>query len=425
MNRLRIHAAQFGLGLLLALTLWTYVSFTTNPNAPKDIVVPVTPVGLSPELLVVNTDTGRPESFSASTRLSIVGPQREIQTLTPKEFSATAHFENAKPGMNNVQIAVAKKPRFVQIEDTSPEELTVQLARELVKTVPITVTSEGQIPFSFSHGRPTQSAREVLVRGPQELVQKVAGAVAQLNLQGQTSDISTTLTLRPVDLQGNQVDGVMLTPARVSVRMPITAQMEVQQVSVVPNLTSQPAPGYAVASIDWTPKTVKVFTSGVITGTIHTEKIDLTGLTGPITRTVRLEHPANVITRPAVVPVTVHVSIIPISVPSQLPLLIPVSPAGLRAGLSATAQPAAVPITLAGPFERLSHLRAGEVVATVELTGLGPGTYSLPVRIMSPEGLQVVTSSDLQVKVRITAMPTPSPEATPTVPPTSTATATP
>jgi YbbR domain-containing protein len=426
MNRMRIHGAQFGLGLLLALTLWTYVSFTTNPNAPKQIVVQVTPVGPKQGLIVVNAETGRSQSFSASATLSIVGPQQEIQALTPKDFPTTAHLENAKPGVNRVPITVEKKPRFVQIQDKVPDVLVVGLARELEKTVPITVTSTGQPPFSFSAGRLTQGALESSVRGPEDLVQKVAGAVAQLNLQRQTSDISMTLTLRPVDRQGNQMDGVILTPARVSVQMPITAQVQVQQVSVVPDLRSQPAPGYAVGSIDWDPKTVQVFASGAITGTIHTQEIDLSGLTGPISRTVGLERPANVITRPPGVRVTVHVGIIPIAVPSQLPLLVPVSPAGLGAGLAATAKPTAVQITLAGAFDRLNHLKSGDVTATVDLAGLGPGTFTLPVRITPPQGLQVVmSSSEPRVNVTITAVPTPSPVRTPTVVPTPSVTATP
>jgi YbbR domain-containing protein len=197
----------------------------------------------------------------------------------------------------------------------------------------------------------------------------------------------------------------------------VVPQVEVQQVSIVPNLIRQPAPGYAVGSIDWDPKVVEVFTSGAITGTIHTEQIDLAGLTSGITRTVGLAPLANVITRPAVVRVTVHVAIVPIAIPSQLPLLVPVSPSGLGAGLIAAAEPTAIQLTLAGPYDRLNHLRSDEVVATVDLTGRGPGTFMLPVRITHPEGLQVVTQGDPHVRVTITAIPTPSPQVTPSITP--------
>ncbi|HZB95586.1 MAG TPA: CdaR family protein [Herpetosiphonaceae bacterium] len=425
MNRMRIQGAQFGLGLLLALTLWTYVSFTTNPNSTTSLVVPVKLIGPKPGLLLVDSTTGLPESFSASTQLSFSGPQQEINKLTTSNVTASANLEDAKPGVNHVSIDVTK-PRFARIVGQSPSELTLTLARELVRTVPVTVNVQGQVPFSFSAGPLTQGGHEASVRGPEDLVRGVVAAVGQVNLQGQISDISTTVALTPIDSRRSPVAGVTLTPAQVSVQVPITAQVQVQQVSVVPDLPGQPAPGYAVGSIDWQPKTVQVFTSGVITGTIHTEKIDLTGLTGSITRTVGLERPANVITRPPGVRVTVHVAIIPIAVPSQLPLLVPVSPTGLGPGLTATAKPTAVQITLAGAFDRLNHFKSSEVTAMVDLTGLGPGTHTLPVRITPPDGLQVVTSaSEPRVSVTITALPTPSPMRTPTIAPVPSITAAP
>ncbi len=419
MSRMRIYGAQFGLGLLLALTLWTYVSFTTNPNAARQIIAPVDLVGLKEGIIVVNAETGLPEAFTATTTLSIIGPSQDIQNLSPNDFHATAQLEDGKPGVNRVPI-VADGPRFARVRSKSPAELTLRLARELVTTVPITVTSDGLPPFSFSVGHLIQGAREASVRGPEELVRRVVGAIGQVSLQGQTGDISTTVPLKAVEAGGTPVEGVTLTPERVSVQVPIAAQVEEQQVSVVPDLRGQPAQGYAVGSIDWNPKTIRVFTSGAITGTIHTEPIDLNGLTRPITRSVGLERLSNVITRPAVVQVQVRVGIVPIAVPSQLPLLVSVSPSGLSPGLTATAEPTALQLTLDGPFDRLNHLKSGDIVATVDLTGLGPGTFTLPVRITHPDGLQVVAPADPRVKVTIVATPTPSPESTPTTATTAT-----
>ncbi len=78
MNRVRRHGAQFALGLLLALTLWTYVSFTTNPTATKQVTVPIDDVGLPSGLVVVNTASGLPMTFSAATTLTINGPKEDI-----------------------------------------------------------------------------------------------------------------------------------------------------------------------------------------------------------------------------------------------------------------------------------------------------------------------------------------------------------
>ncbi len=154
----------------------------------------------------------------------------------------------------------------------------------------------------------TQSASEAVVSGPEDLVQASDGSDGGGQSQGQTRDIEETLSLQAVDEKGEVVEGVTLNPDRVRVKVTIVAQVDVQQISVVPDVQGQPASGYAVSSIDWTPKIVEVFTSGSVTGTLTTDTVDITGATGDITRTVSLSQPGNVITRPGNVPVTVRVS---------------------------------------------------------------------------------------------------------------------
>lgn len=414
MSRLRIYGAQFVLGLVLALTLWTYVSFTTNPNATRQITTPIRIVGLQPGLTIINNGTGLPEFFSQSTTVTITGPKQDIDQLASNELQATLVLDNLQPGVADVPVTVIG-PDFVRVRNRVPSEVTLRLARELTATIPITIVKQGQPPFSFSIGTMTQGAQEAVVRGPEELVKRVVAAMGEIDLQGQTVDLATTLTLDAVDVAGDAVEGVSITPQSVSVRVPIVAQFGVQQVSVVPTLKGQPAPGFAVGRIDWEPKIVEIFTSGIVTSTLATEPVLLDGLSNNVTQTVVLQRLPSVITRPQTVAVTVSVEIVPISVPSQLPLLVPVSPTNLGEGLTApAAEPASVQVTLAGPFEQLSQLAntPGAVAATVDLRDLGPGTYNLPVQIRVPAGLQLISPAAPTVSVTIYPPPTPTPSPT-------------
>ena len=413
MNRLRVHGAQLVLGLLLALTLWTYVSFATNPNATDEITVPVEPTGLPNGMLIVNTSSGLPQEFAATTRVTVTGPQEDVDDLTPDRFRATANLEGLNPGVQRVEINV-EGPPDVRIRSIAPPELTVRVARELVVTVPITVDTTGQPPFSYKPGTITQGANEAVIRGPEESVRRVVGAVAELSLENQTVDLSVTLPLTPVDATESPVEGVTVNPQGVTVQVPIATQLDEKQISVVPRVEGQPAPGYVVGRIDWTPKIVEVVASDVVSGTVQTEVVDVTDLREPIEKVVSLEQIPNVITRPPNVPITVRVSIIPIGVPAQLPLLVSVSPINIDGALTASAVPLAFQVTLGGPIESLSRLASGEaaVTATVDLAGRGPGTHPLPVVITAPEDLTIVEPLNPMVTVTLSPIPTPTPAVT-------------
>lgn len=419
MSRMRIHGAQLALGLLLALTLWTYVSFTTNPNATDEVTIPIEPVGLADGMLIVDPSTGLPGDFYGETTLEISGPEDDLEDLPDDSFEATVDLEGLEPGVRRVEIDV-DGPQNVRIRSKTPSEVTVRLARELVATVPITVEVSSQPPFMFKPGSISQGASEAVIRGPEESVRRVVAASAELNLQTQTSDVSVTLPLTPVDAALNPVEGVTASPEGVAVQVPIVPEFGPQQVSVVPDVIGQPAPGYVIESIDWNPKIIEVVASGGVSGTFQTEEIDLTGLTQPISTSVALERIPNIITRPPNVQVEVRVSIIPIAVPAQLPLLVQISPINTDPNLLASADPGSFQITLEGPLKRLSELASGEsvVVATVDLGGLGPGTHRVEVEIDKPDDLTIVTPLDPTVTVTLQPMPSPTPEPLPTSVPT-------
>jgi YbbR domain-containing protein len=417
MSRLRIYGTQFVLGLLLAITLWTYVSFTTNPNETRQVTVPVRIVDLPEGMILVNPATGLPETFTGSTLLTIRGPQAQLGNLTGADLPAFVDVGDLGVGVSRIPIAV-ETPNGLRVTAKAPSEVTIRLAREMVATVPITVSLQGQPPFSFSVGNLVQGANEAIVRGPEEVVQRVAAATALISLQGQTMDVAAILPLVAVDANGTPVEGVIVTPDQVSVRVPIVAELGVRQVTVVPKLEGQPAPGFAVGNIFSDPQVVEVVTTGIVTGTFSTEPIDLTGLTTTITQTVAIQRPPNVITRPENIQVLVRVEIVPIAVTSQLPLPVFVNPINLAEGLpQPAAEPSTLQVILSGPFDRLSEVTSGAVSATVDLSGLGPGTYTLPVQIVAPDGLRVVEPVDAVVSVTIFPPPTPTPEPSPTFDP--------
>ena len=83
---------------------------------------------------------------------------------------------------------------------------------------------------------------------------------------------------------------------------------------------------------------------------------------------------------------TVTVSVAPLAGSRAFPL-IAVQATGLGSGFVAEFDPPAISLVVAGPVPALSGITTGQVVATVDATGKGAGTYPVDVVVRTPAGI--------------------------------------
>jgi YbbR domain-containing protein len=70
--------------------------------------------------------------------------------------------------------------------------------------------------------------------------------------------------------------------------------------------------------------------------------------------------------------------------------------------LVARALPSSVDVVLRGSREGVNRVTADEVVAAIDLAGLGAGAYTLPVRVESPAHAGVARVLPATIQVNIT-----------------------
>src|SRR5579883_2277467 len=153
---------------------------------------------------------------------------------------------------------------------------------------------------------------------------------------------------------------------------------------------------------------------------LDTEPIDLSGATGPITRQVSVLPPAGV-TLARAEPLSVTVQVAALSLRQTLP--VPVSVQGVGSDLFVASDVPIVNVTASGPADQ--GLSASDVRATVDASGLGEGTATLPVHVTLPDRYQLEQVSPASVRVVLQAANSAGPTATaaptalPTAEPTS------
>jgi YbbR domain-containing protein len=406
MRRIGTSGLQFTLAMLLSLALWTFVSFTTNPTERDTLTLPVTVTEPSDDLIVVNEATRTATNAVRTVRVEISGPEQDLLNIDDEDLSAVVNLTNYPAGVHEVPIEVTR-PDGIRVRSIAPPTLQIELAPRVTRNLPVEVVISGRPPFLFEQRNPTLAVRRATATGPQQLMERVAEVVVPLDLQGRTASFTEEFALQAVDRDGNPVPNITLDPATTLVTVPIATRIDVQRVPVVPRLEGLQAPGYTIENFDWNPKYVEIISPLEITGTLSTEPIDLTNRTEPFTQTVRVENPDPDTTQILSDTITVTVPIEPLQLPARVDWFVAVAPVNVDAGLQAALNPAGVTITISGAADQLRQLVNTAPQATVDLSELDAGSYTLPVEITLPPGLQLVGSPP-EISVILTPVASPS-----------------
>ena len=196
------------------------------------------------------------------------------------------------------------------------------------------------------------------------------------------------------------VQVMQVTPPSVGLVFELTAS---KQVTVVPAVEGDPAPGFVVGMITVDPPTVEVLgPQSSIARVIEaiTEPVPVAGARAAVLDavTVGFSDPALRLKTPRRAQVRVEIN------PGPVERAIRQRPVHLRnlgSNLVARATPSGVDVVLRGSRDGVNDVDPDQVSASVDLSGLGAGDYPLPVRVESPQraGVARILPATIQVKI--------------------------
>ena len=173
--------------------------------------------------------------------------------------------------------------------------------------------------------------------------------------------------------------------------VPIRAQVE-----------GEPAPGYTVGRVTVSPSSVEVVGPSSDLHALRdatTEGVSIEGATATVEQTVTVGVDDSALRLREPVSATVRVEILPSPVErtfADVPVAARNTPAGRQADL-----PGKVTVAVRGRRDALAQLEPSAISAFVDLAGLGPGRYNLPVRIDPSRAFGVSRVEPQVVEVRI------------------------
>jgi YbbR domain-containing protein len=412
------------IALLLAVLVWVVASNEEDPLEERAYTRPVAIElrSASPDLILTSVAVTR-------TTVTLSAPRSVWETLTDNQIHISADLSGLSAGQHDVALAWSVDAPAARITQLNPPSLSLILEERATRTRTVHLEVTGEPAPGYESGEATLSTPSVNVTGPASAVDRVSDILASVSIAGLKSDYNNEVTLRPVDASGKVVSGVSLDPLITQVLIPVTQKLGFRDVAVTVVITGQVASGYRITNFTAAPPIVTVSSSdpqkvSEIPGFVRTQPVDISNATDDISGPVALDLPEGV-TLVGLVNVVVQVNIAAIESSVTLPVTLTLQ--GLEVGLSATTSPDTVNVLITGPLPVLSQLAPTDVRAVLDLTNLGPGTYSLtPQVILLPARLlaESVSPELIEVIITISGSPTPtaSPTRTPTITPTPTAT---
>lgn len=405
---------NFGLAVLsvaLAFGVWMLIIDTEHPTRtgvfPVDI--PVEPVNM-PEGLTLGGPLG-------DVALRIEADEDLWDQFTAGDFKATVNLLGAQIGTQDVEVQVEPLGernglRIIEVIPTlhaagaPPGTVRVELKPLVSQVVPVSLDLVGAPLIGYEPSTPNVEPEQVVVSGPEDLVGRVAAAVASVDLSGAVTDVRQTYSLVPRDDSGFMVAGVTLDPSSVDIEITVEQKRFSRLVVVSPSLEGSPAAGYNVTSVELDPPSVTLLGPLEllnVTSFVVTDDIDITGATSDITRIVNLVGLASGVSISGSGAVTVRISI----AAGEGEATFGVAPqwTGLASDLRVVSVTSLVEVALQGELPTLRNVSPDQVTVSVDLSGLGAGSHRLEPQVEAPGRLQVADISPTSVEVVLEPAP--------------------
>ncbi len=376
------------------MALWLYISNRENPRLVQDYPQPL-PINLStlPQGLAITNDS----LGVVYLRIRRTDPNTPV---VPASFHAFVDLTGLKPGSHQVPVQVVADPG-IDVVSKHPSTIPVTLVRKETRRVPIKVEVMTHPPSGYGSSisfRP----KSVTVSGPSNLVAQVTQVAAYIYLAGLKSTVSGVYRLNPVNSTGSEVTGQLtLQPSEAHVTASVQPFSSYRTLPVLVNFSGLPKQGFGVAGVQVNPAEIAASGSPAALRKISSVRTSAISVNhrggGSFKKTVKINLPHGVTSRTG--SVTVKVRIAPIQ--SSTSVEIGIQPRNVTPGLVMHTIPARVLVTVSGPANTL-HNVARSTVATVDLSGYGPGVYQLhPIVKSTRKGLQVEAAYPRTVTVQL------------------------
>jgi len=390
------HWALACFSVAAAFGVWFVVQDVENPQVDVWVPAQTDPASIVPQAVNAGDFI---VSELAPIRVQVQARKSDVASLRPSDFDASVDVKGVQPGAAaELPVHVTSRRSGVRVVSVNPANVTVTLQQAKVKDVPVTINRRLPLPPGYQESSPaTVDPVFVTVRGLPDLVDSVAEVDVDVNLSNVRGDtqIDGDLVART---SGGSTVTVTISPTSARVSLKVAPIFEQRTMGLTPTIVGVPAPGYRVGNVTIDPPVVTVTgPKDVVDGlqALGMDQVDVTGATKDVVQSRLVDRVPNLVADHTSVIVTV--SIVPFDTAAAFIVAPDIRP---PAGLTAGAGPYSVTVQVSGPLALMQVLKAGDIKASVSLTGALAGTATYPVTVTVPAGLKADPIDPISITLR-------------------------
>lgn len=236
------------LSLLIAIALWSFVIYTTDPV--RSMIIKDVPVEITGQEVLEEKNLTVVDPEDVKIDVTVKGARSVLSSFSENDIHITADATEAVAGDNYLPITI-KLDKDVQTSSDIARTIHVQVENVVNEARKIKIEYDDSVEEIAAE---VTSADIVHVKGPESKVKTVAYVSARLN----ESDISSgqsdvTKKIVPVDVEGNEVSGVELDVMEVSIHL---EGFDTKSLPLNVKVIGAPANGYELVSAEMPDKVV-------------------------------------------------------------------------------------------------------------------------------------------------------------------------
>lgn len=392
------------LALVFSIALWMIVVNVDDPEQTKTFTATVQVINEN-----VLTDQGKYYTLTDGNTVSFrVTAQRSVlERLSSSDFTATADMNYLEDDERiPVDITVNRYASSVRIS-AQRLYLKVEVGDEMDARFSIRGETTGDPADGFAVDEVSVVPNVISVRGPAEYVSKIESVRAYCDVTGRNMDTSETVVPVFYDADGKEVDTTRLQVSVDTVDVYVEI-VSVKEVPIVVETSGSLADGLELTGITTDPATVMIKGESselnrVTNITIPASVISLSDITQDLTTTVDITSylPDGVTLLDSQdVQVSVKVGVAGETTQEFDVPVDNISVRNLERGYTTSFSASTVKVSITALQSELSRLSANSITGYVDVSGLVPGTYNLPITMNLDEDYQVGQAT---IQITITA----------------------